>query len=121
MVNRNPEVDQYLSQKGHPLTPEIQRVREIILETHPKVQETIKWSSPTFMYKGNIASFFMNAKKMVSLMFHKGALIKDTHGLLQGDGKEARTARFADLPDIEAKKAALQAVIMEWMAMKDSE
>jgi len=31
-------------------------------------------------------------------------MIEDTSGLLEGDGKEARTARFYDLEDIEKKK-----------------
>ena len=79
-MNKNPKVDEYLSQKDHPLNAEIQKVRTIILQAHPGMEETIKWSSPTFMYKGNIASFFMNAKKQVSLMFHKGALINDSSG-----------------------------------------
>ena len=119
-MNINKEVDNYLKEKDLPLTNEIQRVCEIILSRSAKVEETIKWSSPTFMYKENIASFFMNAKKMVSLMFHKGALINDTTGLLEGDGKEARTARFYDLEDIEAKKEALELVIKEWVKMQDS-
>ncbi len=102
------------------MTDEIQRVREIILATDPKIEETIKWSSPTFMYKGNIASFFMNAKKFVSLMFHKGATINDEHGLLSGDGKEARVARFESLDDIQEKEAELQAVIKEWIRMQDN-
>ncbi len=100
-MNRNPEVDEYLAKKAHPMHDEIERVREIILATHPEITETIKWSSPTFLYKGNMASYFMNAKKHVSLMFHKGALIKDDSGLLQGDGKEARVAKFADMQEIE--------------------
>jgi hypothetical protein len=116
----NPEVDDYLKKKAHPLTNEIQRVREIILATDSNVEETIKWSSPTFMYKGNIASFFMNAKKFVSLMFHKGATINDPNGLLEGDGKEARVARFESMEDIEQKKAALEAVIKEWIKMQDN-
>jgi uncharacterized protein YdhG (YjbR/CyaY superfamily) len=57
MMKKNPEVDKFLRDKKHPLTAEIQKVRQIILETDKKVEETIKWSSPTFMYKGNIASF----------------------------------------------------------------
>ena len=118
-MKTNPEVDSYLQKKGHPLTPEIQKVREIILSADGKVEECIKWSSPTFMYKGNIASFFMNAKNHVSLMFHKGALINDTSGLLQGDAKEGRTARFDDLDDIEKKKIALQSVIKTWIQMQD--
>lgn len=85
----NPDVDHFLKEKKHPMTNEIQKVREIVLGTDDRIEETIKWKSPTFMYKGNIASFFMNAKKFVSLMFHKGALIEDTSGLLEGDSKEA--------------------------------
>ena len=113
------EVDTFLESKKHPLTNEINRIREIILETDDRVEECIKWSSPTFIYKGNIASFFMNAKKNVSLMFHKGALINNPEGLLAGEGKEARTARFYGLDDIEAKKTALQKVIREWIMMQD--
>ncbi len=120
-MRTNPEVDNFLKQKDHPLTAEIQRVREIILETDDRIEEVIKWSSPTFMYKGNIASYFMNAKKFVSLMFHKGAFIKDKTGLLQGDGKEARQVRFQDMEDIERKKESLQTVIKAWISIKDNE
>jgi len=120
-MKTNPEVDEYLLKKAHPLTAEIQRVREIILETDDRIEETIKWSSPTFMYNGNMASYFMNAKKFVSLMFHHGAFIKDQHGLLKGDAKTGRTARFEDLEDIEKKKEALQAVVREWIRMQDED
>ena len=118
-MNINPKVDEFLADKAHPMTPEIQRVREIILQTDDRITEAIKWKSPTFMYKGNIASYFLNAKKFVSLMFHKGAFIKDESGLLQGDGKEGRVARFENLDDIEAKKADLEGVIREWIRMQD--
>ncbi|MEQ9424610.1 MAG: DUF1801 domain-containing protein [Cyclobacteriaceae bacterium] len=119
MMNKNSIVDDYLNEKNHPLNDEIQRVREIILSTDPAVEETIKWQSPTFMYKGNIASYFMNSKKHVSLMFHKGAMINDPSGLLQGDGKEARTAKFASLEEIESCKSNLQAVVKEWIRIQD--
>ena len=119
-MNRNPDVDKYLDQKQHPLTNEIQRVRELMLEADPRVEEVIKWSSPTFMYKGNIASFFMNSKKHVSLMFHKGALLPNRSGLLEGDGKEARTAKFSDLDDIEKKAAAVKATVQEWIEFQDN-
>jgi hypothetical protein len=72
MVNKNPQVDELLRKKKNPMTAEIERVREIILETSDKIEETVKWSGPTFMYKGNIASFYMNTKQHVSLMFHSG-------------------------------------------------
>ena len=53
-------------------------------------------------------------------MFHKGALINDPSGLLEGDGKETRQARFQDMGDISKKKDSLQAVIKEWIRMKDN-
>jgi hypothetical protein len=118
-MNKNPEVDAYLKKKAHPMTAEIQRVREIILAAHPDIEETIKWSSPTFLYKGNMASYFMNAKKHVSLMFHKGALIPDDTGLLQGDGKEGRTAKFADMEEIELRKEDLVKLVLEWVKLQD--
>lgn len=118
-MKRNPEVEAYLKKKDHPMTAEIQRVREIILAAHPQMEETIKWQSPTFMYKGNMASYFMNAKKHVSLMFHKGATIKDPSGLLTGDGKEGRVAKWSNMEEIEARKADLEAVVAEWVRMMD--
>jgi hypothetical protein len=47
----------------------VAKVREFILGVDPAVTEAIKWQAPTFMYKGNIASFFPRSKKNVSLMF----------------------------------------------------
>ena len=120
-MNINPAVDEYLLKKDHPLTPQIQKVREIILSTDDRIEETIKWSSPTFIYKGNMASFFMNAKKFVSLMFHYGSYIEDHNGLLTGDGKMGRTARFMDMEDIEKKRSDLQNVVKEWIRLQDEE
>ena len=114
-MNKNPKVDDYLTKKAHPLSREIKRVRDIILATDDRIEETIKWSSPTFIYKGNMASFFMNAKKHVSLMFHKGAFLSDSTGLLQGDGKEGRTAKFADLEEIERRREDLESVVRLWI------
>ncbi len=114
------EVDKFLQEKSHPLTAEIEQVRKIILDADPRMEECIKWSSPTFMYKGNMASFFMNAKKFVSLMFHKGAQLPNSSGLLSGDGKEARVARFEDSSDISAKEEALKSLVKEWIDFRDS-
>ena len=119
MAKKNPQVDELLKKKKNPMTAEIERVREIILETSDKIEETVKWSAPTFLYKGNIASFYMNTKEHVSLMFHTGASIPDKYKILEGDGSVARVLKFADMKDIEKKKKALQSVIKEWIKLKD--
>ena len=120
-MNKNKAVDEFLAKKKNPMTDEINRIREIILGVDDKIDEVIKWSALTFIYKGNIASFFMNTKSSVSLMFHYGASIGDKSGLLEGDGKVARVSRFADMKDIEKKKKKLEGVIKQWIKMKDAE
>ncbi|MEQ8417072.1 MAG: DUF1801 domain-containing protein [Imperialibacter sp.] len=118
-MNKNLQVDEYLAKLAHPMTAEIEKVREIILSAHPGIEETIKWNSPTFLYKGNMASYFMNAKKHVSLMFHKGAFIRDKSGLLEGDGKEGRVAKFATIDEIMHRKQDLENIVIEWVRMQD--
>lgn len=119
-MSRNPRVDAFLLKKKHPRNDQIQLVRDIILSVDERIQEDIKWQSPIFMYKGNMASLPMNAKKMVSVVFHKGALIEDTSGLLQGDGTESRVAQFVDVEDIQGKKDALQKLVKEWIKLQDN-
>lgn len=118
MKNMNPQVDAWFEKYDNPQKELVQAVREVILATDERVEETIKWQAPTFMYKGNIASFFPKAKKNVSLMFHRGASIEDEHGLLEGDGDTSRVARFMDSEDLSKKKKALESVIRAWIQMQ---
>jgi hypothetical protein len=81
------------------------------------VTESIKWKTPTFAFKGNVASF-NPSKRLFSIMFHRGAEIRGDHPRLEGDGKLARTMRFADLEDLEANRAGLEAAIRAWCDWK---
>lgn len=97
----------------------MQRVRDIILDTDPRITESIKWKTPTFAYKGNIASF-NPAKNLVSLMFHRGAELPGTHPRLEGDGELVRTMRFTSLEDVNAAQADIEAAIHAWISLKDN-
>ena len=117
MTNRNPEVERWLDEANHPLDAAVRRAREIILGADDRVTESIKWKTPTFSYRGNIASF-NPSKKLVSIMFHRGAEIPGEHPRLEGDGRLARTMRFAGLDDVEAGRDELAAVIRAWCDLK---
>ena len=112
------EVDAWFEQLDHPLKKEMQRVRQIVLKSDRRVEETIKWKCPTFMFEGNIASIDPKAKKHVSLLFHQGAKIPGKHPELEGGGTTARYMRFADLEDVEAKRPALEAAVRGWIELK---
>ena len=116
---RNPEVDDFIAQLDHPLKAELEAVRAAILKASPRIEEAMKWKSPTFMYRGNIASIDPRSKKHVLLMFHTGASIGDPDGVLEGDGKVARYVRFADAADVKRKQRAVVALVKAWVRMKD--
>lgn len=114
------DVDAWMAVYDNPQKDLVQAVRLAILDADPRITETIKWQAPTFVYKGNIASFFPRAKKHASLMFHKGAEIPGDFPNLEGeDNKEARQMKFADHNDLAAKRDELQAVVRAWIALKD--
>lgn len=112
------DVDAWFDRYDNPQKDLVDAVRHVILAADERVTETIKWQAPTFMYQGNIASFFPKAKAHVSLMFHTGAALADPDGLLEGDGETSRVAKFADADDLAAKTPALQALIRDWIQAK---
>jgi hypothetical protein len=119
-MNTNPEVDVWFKRYDNPQKALVQAVRETILKADNRVTETIKWQAPTFVYKGNIASFFPKTKTHASLMFHKGATIPGRFPSLEGEGKEGRTMRFTDMKDLKAKAAELKAVVKAWCDQQDA-
>ncbi len=118
-MTKTPEVDAWLDVYDNPMKPVVSAIRDLALAADPRITEAIKWQAPTFVYKGNIASFFPKAKKHASLMFHKGAEIPGSFPNLQGDGKEARTFKVSDLDDLAAKADELTAIFLAWCTMRD--
>ena len=116
-VSGSREVDDWFAGQSHPMENEMQRVRRIILGVDDRVTETIKWKTPTFMFEGNIASF-SPAKKLVSLMFHRGAEIPGDHPGLEGDARLVRTMRFESDEEIERRADEIEAVVAAWIDLK---
>jgi hypothetical protein len=112
---RSPAVDAWFETYHNPQAGLVQLVRTAILDASPEVSEAIKWQAPTFVYKGNIASFYPKAKSHVSLMFHQGATLPDPTGLLEGAGDTSRVAKFLDAEDFGGKREALQELVRAWV------
>ena len=113
------EVDDWFAASEHPQKDLMRSVRTVILNADPRVSESIKWKTPTFAFKGNIASFNPQAKQFVSLMFHSGASIPGEYPSLSGSGNVARYMQFADDADLAAKKPELVSIIVAWCALKE--
>ncbi|HEY9377076.1 MAG TPA: DUF1801 domain-containing protein [Jiangellaceae bacterium] len=109
----NPDVDAWFAEYDNPLKDAMLRVREIILE-EPRMDESIKWKTPTFSYRGNLASFNPRSKAHVSLLFHNGASIPGDHPRLEGGGDVARYMRLADLADVQDAAEDLRRIVGAW-------
>jgi hypothetical protein len=115
------DVEAWFAKKKHPQEALMRKVRKVILDADPRVEETIKWSCPTFTYQGNLVSIAPQAKAFVSLLFHTGATIPGSHPALEGGGGTARYMRIEDEADLKAKKAGLVKVVKAWCKMRDAE
>jgi hypothetical protein len=117
-ARKNPDVDEWFDRLDHPLKILMLQVRRVILASDRRVNESIKWSTPTFSYNGDIASFIPQAKRFVSLLFHRGAEIPGKHPRLEGDSRLARTMRFASPAELKKHTADLENAIRAWCEFK---
>ena len=79
MGSRDRRVDAYIAKSADFAQPILRYLREIVHETVPDIEETMKWSSPHFGYKGmmcGMAAF----KQHCTFGFWKGSLVVGRNG-----------------------------------------
>ncbi len=116
---RQPDVDAWFERYDNPMKPVVQRIREIVLDADPRIDECIKWQAPTFTYRGNLASFYPKSKQHASLLFHLGAQIPGDHPRLEGSGDTSRVLKVGSLEEAEAARADLEALVRAWIGWRD--
>lgn len=114
-------VDGYMRDVDHPFKAEMQAVRQIIVGASPKISERIKWNAPSFYYKEDLGAFNPRATEYAHLilLFPGGGGMQDDAGLLEGNHKDRREAKFHSISDVNAKKPALEKLIKRWVTLRD--
>jgi uncharacterized protein YdeI (YjbR/CyaY-like superfamily) len=74
MGKRDPRVDAYIAKSADFAKPILSQIREVVHETCPTVEETIKWSAPFYMYEGILCSTAA-FKNHCALIMWKGRLL----------------------------------------------
>jgi hypothetical protein len=118
---RDNEVDAWMSRYDNPMRDVVQRIRQILLQADDRVGECIKWQTPTFTYKGNIASFFPKSMHHATLMFHQGAHIPGNFPHLEGAGAEGRAMKIVSIAEAEERRDELTAIVRAWIEWRDGE
>ena len=117
MPNKSKEVDAYIAKSPDFAKPILTKIRELFHQGCPELEEKIKWSVPSFEYKGmmgGMAAF----KHYVSFGFWKQSLMKDPKGIFEKDRPMA-SGRLTSVADLPPDKV-LVAYVKEAAALNDN-
>jgi len=95
---------------------EIEKLRAILLECG--LEEELKWGKPCFQAAGSNVAIIQPFKEHCALMFFKGVLLEDTHGLLRSQGANSQSAlRLEFTSEAEIKKTVLKSYVKQAVAV----
>lgn len=109
----NPNVD-FFFDKADKWKEELILMRKIALEC--QLTEELKWGAPCYMYRDSNVVLIHAFKEYCAFLFFKGALLKDTDGILiqQSENVQAaRQIRFTNLQKIIDLKTVLKTYIYQ--------
>jgi hypothetical protein len=121
----NQDVTRFLDELHHPLRPEIEVLRLIILEASALLEENIKWNGPNYSVGAeDRITMRIQPPKQIQLVFHRGAkvkeqpkgrLVQDVPGLLVWRENDRAIASFRNMEAVEAAREALPVIVRDWL------
>lgn len=109
----NPKVD-FFFEKPSQWQSAFRELRRIALETG--LTEELKWGKPCYTLNGGNIFLIHGFKEYCALLFHKGALLKDTKGILFQQTKNvqsARQLRFTNVDEVREQEKVIKTYIYE--------
>lgn len=109
----NPKVNEFLN-KAKKWKEEYETLRKIVLDC--ELTEDFKWMNPCYTFEKKNIVLMHGFKEYCALLFPKGSLLQDSHGILiqQTENVQgARQIRFTNVQEIAEKEAILKAYIDE--------
>ncbi|WP_127592811.1 YdeI/OmpD-associated family protein [Paenibacillus lautus] len=110
---RNSKIDPYFN-KLKKWKEEFKLLREIALDCG--LTEDFKWMHPCYTFDNKNIVLIHGFKDYCALLFHKGALLKDPHGILiqqTANVQAARQIRFTNVQEIDEMQLILKTYIDE--------
>ncbi|MCB0720926.1 MAG: YdeI/OmpD-associated family protein [Ignavibacteriae bacterium] len=100
MPKKDKRVDAYIAKAQPFAKPILKHLRELVHKASPLLEENMKWSAPSFEYKGNVCGF-ASFKEHVTFGFWKASIMKDAKKFLAADtawGHLGKIKKLSDLP-----------------------
>jgi uncharacterized protein YdeI (YjbR/CyaY-like superfamily) len=116
----NPKVDWFFS-KATKWQKEYEQLRTIVLDTG--LTEELKWGCPCYTFEKKNIVLIHGFKEYCAFLFFKGALVKDSKGILirqTENVQSARQIRFTNVKEIVKMKSILRAYIYEAVEVEEA-
>lgn len=123
LVNASPEVTALIQSLDPPRRQIVEMAREIILRSHPSVQEGVKWKAPSYgIGEGDRVTFRLAPKGSVQLIFHRGAMpadstdfsFSDPTGLLRWAARDRAVLELGSVDEVKEMAATLEGLVQRW-------
>ncbi|MGZ8311259.1 MAG: DUF1801 domain-containing protein, partial [Allosphingosinicella sp.] len=115
-MKTDPRIDAYIDRQADFAKPILQHLRETVHAACPECEEAVKWSSPHFMYKGEMLAGMAAFKQHATFGFWRGSLVVgEGNEQMSGMGQFGRLASIEDLPP----RAELEALVRKAMKLTD--
>jgi hypothetical protein len=91
-----------LDERSHAI---VERLIDVVVDVLPDAEHARKWGRLTFTRNGDWHHWLCAiapAGKAVKLFVHKGALLADPRGVLEGEGRYVRAIRFTTPEEVDA-------------------
>ncbi|MGS1016599.1 YdeI/OmpD-associated family protein [Allosphingosinicella humi] len=116
-MNHDPRIDAYIARQADFARPILDHLRAAVHAACPEAEETLKWSAPAFLYKGEQLAMMAAFKAHATFGFWKGSLVvPDDEKQTGAMGQFGRIGSIADLPET----SVLAALIRKAMALTDA-
>ena len=108
MPTVDPRVDAYIEKSAEFAKPVLSRLRKLIHKACPEVTETLKWSMPSFEYKGILCGF-ASFKQHCTFGFWKQSLM-ETDAFPKNKTAMGSFGRITSLDDLPSDKVMIDLI-----------
>lgn len=116
-MKHDPRIDAYIARQAEFARPVLERLRAYVHSACPQAEETLKWSAPAFLYKGEILGIMAAFKKHAVFNLWRGSQVTGETGT-EGEamGQFGRMTSVEDMPE----RALFEGAIRKAMALADA-
>ena len=122
-------VEDFLGDLDNDKRVQVDALRELILNTDPRLKEHIKWNAPSYVLDGEdrITFNLMNKQGVVKLIIHMGAtrkedrkatpIMHDESGMVEWSSDIRGMVSFESIVDVTSKSEELKDILGKWLSI----